>query len=62
MTNSIQSYNYNYDYNEGFNKNIYKNYLTLLSSEVKQDPDWNEEKFNKFQTEMRHRLYEEQLK
>lgn len=40
----------------------YKNYHTMLSSEVKQDPDWNEEKFNKFQTEMRHKLYEEQLK
>lgn len=62
MTNSIQSYNHNYNYDEGFSKNIYKNYLTLFSSEVKQDPDWNEEKFNKFQTEMRHRLYEEQLK
>lgn len=40
----------------------YKNYHTMLSAEVKQDPDWNEEKFNKFQTEMRHKLYEEQLK
>lgn len=60
MTNSIQSYNYNYD--EGLSKTIYKNYLTLLSSEVKQDPDWNEEKFNKFQTEMRKKLFEEQLK
>ena len=60
MTNNIQTYSYNYD---GKSTNsVYKNYLTLLSSEVKQDPDWNEEKFNKFQTEMRKKLFEEQLK
>ena len=60
MTNNIPAYSHNYDGKS--TNNVYKNYLTLLSSEVKQDPDWNEEKFNKFQTEMRHRLYEEQLK
>lgn len=59
MTNSIQSYSY--DDGEPI-ECCYKNYLTLLSSEAKQDPDWNEEIFNNFQTEMRHRLFEEQLK
>ena len=56
MTESVYCYDYHKDYIQ------YKNYHTLLSSEVKQDADWNEEKFNDFQNKSLKKLYEEQLK
>lgn len=56
MTESIMCYDSCKDYIQ------YKNYHTLLSSEVKQDADWNEEKFNNFQNKSLKKLYEEQLK
>lgn len=55
-------YCYNLDRDDNSNVINYTNYHTLLSSEIKRDKDWNEEIFNNFQTEMRHRLFEEQLK
>lgn len=56
MTKSVHCYDYCPDYIQ------YKNYHTILSSEVKQDADWNEEKFNNFQKKTIKKLYEEQLK
>lgn len=61
----IKTYDYNYDYNPDGSTTtdvFYKNYCTFLSAEFNRDEDWNEEIFNNFQTEMRHRLFEEQLK
>lgn len=60
LDRSLQRYDYEYD--DSNSENFYKNYCTFLSSELKRDEDWNEEIFNNFQTEMRHRLFEEQLK
>ena len=56
MTINIHCYDYCKDYIQ------YKNYHTILSSEVKQDADWNEEKFNDFQNKSLKKLYEKQLK
>lgn len=62
---NIQAYDYNYDYNPDGSSTtdvFYKNYCTFLSAKINRDEDWNEEIFNNFQTEMCHRLFEEQLK
>lgn len=60
MNRSVSCYNNDRDDNSSVTN--YTNYHILLSSEIKRDEDWNEEIFNNFQTEMRHRLFEEQLK